>query len=142
MIPFEKSLVKTTGSTKTDPVNGKITSCFGYRKHPISGIVKFHNGVDIACPVGTPILAPASGKILNMWTDSNGGLSLSILAEDGVRFGFAHLSEYRVIPYQSVIKGEIIAFTGNTGKTTGPHLHFTVQKDGLFIDPLEFFDFH
>jgi len=120
----------------TSPVLGKITSRFGRRKHPITGIESFHNGVDIACPTGSAVVAPADGKILRLWTDPRGGMSLSMVSNDGVRFGFAHLENRLVKQGQEVREGDVIALSGNTGHTTGPHLHFTMSKDGMWIDPL------
>lgn len=124
-----------------NPVIGKVSSRFGQRKHPVSKIESFHNGVDIGCPAGTNIIAPADGKILRVWTHPKGGLSLSMMTLDGIRYGFAHLHSVKVKRVQLVKEGEVIALTGNSGITTGPHLHFTVQKNGVFTDPLLDFDF-
>ncbi len=121
------------------PINGKITSKFGNRKDPVTGKNKFHNGIDIACPVGTPVLAPCDGVILDVWNDLKGGKSLAMITYDGIRFGFAHLSKQMVDELDEVKAGDTIALSGNTGHVTGPHLHFTVNKNGLYIDPLEYF---
>ncbi len=121
------------------PVNGKITSNFGKRKHPVSGKISNHNGVDIACPVGTPIKAPVDGVIIDIWEDEKGGKSLAMISYDGIRFGFAHLSKHNVSELDEVTEGQIIAYSGNTGQATGPHLHFTVQRNGIYLDPLEYF---
>lgn len=125
-----------------DPIIGKITSPFGKRKHPVTGIVSFHNGVDIACPAGTAIVAPAHGTIHRLWTDPRGGMCLSMLTPEGVRYGFAHLENRLVKAGQEVREGDVIALSGNTGHSTGPHLHFTVKVNGVWQDPVKYFDFN
>jgi murein DD-endopeptidase MepM/ murein hydrolase activator NlpD len=124
-----------------NPLTGKITSPFGKRIHPITKAVSFHNGVDIACPVGTVVVAPADGKIELIWHHELGGNSLSMIAKDGLRYGFAHLSKVVVEKDQTVEEGQIIALSGNTGRTTGPHLHFTVKRNGYWADPVTYFNF-
>jgi len=119
------------------PVLGKITSRFGKRKHPITGVESFHNGIDIACPAGTAVVAPMDGKIQRLWTDPRGGMSLSMISTDGTRFGFAHLEHRLVKQGQEVREGDIIALSGNTGHSTGPHLHFTMSREGEWVDPLD-----
>ncbi len=118
-----------------NPVPGKITSRFGVRKHPITGKESFHNGIDIACKVGTPVVAPDYGMVTEVWSHELGGLCLAIESTEGVRYGFAHLSKRLVKKYQPVLKGQVIAKSGNTGQSTGPHLHFTVKRLGMWVDP-------
>lgn len=122
----------------TDPIAGRITSRFGQRVHPVTHKKSFHNGIDIACRIGTPVKAPCNGEISDISVHPTGGLSLIMLSED-FRFGFAHLSDYIPLKGQKVTEGEIIAYSGDTGKTTGPHLHFTVTKKGTLLDPLTIF---
>ncbi len=124
-----------------NPIIGKITSYFGKRKHPVTGIESFHNGIDIACKTGTPVLAPEDGVIINLWDDEKGGKSLAMISYTGVRFGFAHLSKQIVSELDEVKEGQTIAFSGSTGRVTGPHLHFTVMRNGTYVDPLEYFDY-
>ncbi|HLN52748.1 MAG TPA: M23 family metallopeptidase [Lentimicrobium sp.] len=123
------------------PVSGRIIRRFGTQRHPITGKTAFHNGVDIACPVGTTIIAPEDGLVLDVWEDQKGGLSLSIISYDCTRFGFAHLSKQLVRKGEELETGQPIALSGNTGLSTGPHLHLTVKKYGVFVDPVEYFDF-
>jgi len=125
----------------TSPVLGKITSRFGKRKHPITGVESFHNGVDIGCPIGTPVLAPDFGIITEYWDHEAGGKCLALVAEDGKRYGFAHLQKRVVKTGQPVNEGQLIANSGNSGKTTGPHLHFTVKEEGKWKNPLLYFKF-
>ncbi|MDY0200967.1 MAG: M23 family metallopeptidase [Tenuifilaceae bacterium] len=123
------------------PLKGRISSKFGQRKHPISGKVSFHNGIDIAAKIGTPIVSPANGTVQRIWDHHSGGKSLSIITPGGLRFGFAHLIKRLVRQGDAVEAGQIIAQVGTTGASTGPHLHFTVSKQGQFIDPLKYFTF-
>lgn len=124
-----------------DPLNGKITSRFGKRKHPKTGLPSFHNGVDISCPVGSSIVAPDYGIITEVWDHQAGGRCLAMVSTQGVRYGFAHLSKRLVRKDQPVVEGQEIALSGNTGISTGPHLHFTVQILGMWKDPLKYFSF-
>jgi murein DD-endopeptidase MepM/ murein hydrolase activator NlpD len=119
---------------------GKITSRFGNRKHPITNIISFHNGIDIAAPSGTAILAPFSGKVINTYTHSTGGQSMIIQTDDGYLTGYAHLKNYAVKKGDTVKRGQKIAEVGSTGAVTGPHLHFTVSDlKANKIDPELFF---
>jgi len=124
-----------------NPVKGRITSRFGTRTHPINGGKSFHSGVDISLPVGTTIVAPASGQIIQAWDDKKGGVCLAMLTENGVRFGFGHLLKRLVRNGEAVIEGQPIAESGNTGASTNPHLHFTMKMAGAWLDPLDHFNF-
>ena len=96
-------------SRPTWPVAGcvRVASPFGPRVHPVTGVPSHHSGVDIACPEGTPVVAPASGVVLATWIDERhgGGLSLTLQC-GGARYGFAHLSEVLVVRGQRVERGE------------------------------------
>lgn len=120
----------------TAPCTGRISSKFGNRIHPITRIKTFHNGIDIAVPSGTPVIAPADGKITESWNHDRGGICLAMVTADGVRFGFAHLSKRLVVVGTKVKAGEVIALSGNTGASTGPHLHFTIKINGSWVDPM------
>lgn len=124
----------------TQPVKGPITSGFGNRIHPVTGKKSFHNGIDIKVPVGTRVLAPKDGIISASWEDQLGGKSLIMTTHDNVKFGFAHLSKSHVTVGDSVHERQHIADTGNTGRTTGPHLHLTVKVMDKPIDPLKYFE--
>lgn len=116
------------------PVQGEITSPFGSRRHPITGVQGNHNGVDIAVPVGTEVPAAMGGEIIRVWNADAGGLSVKVKYDDGTVAGFAHLSE-QPIREGRFNAGDIIAVTGNSGRSTGPHLHYTLTRDGQKIDP-------
>lgn len=124
------------------PLKGRITGKFGPRIHPISGVTGFHNGVDIAAPLGTKIVSPADATVTKIWDDAAGGKSLAIETTAGMRFGFAHLSK-RLVDHvgQRVSINQAIAEVGSTGKSTGPHLHFTVTVAGKKVDPMKYFTF-
>ena len=125
------------------PGRYKITSGFGYRKHPVTGEWKFHSGVDLAVPCYTPVYAPFNGTV-RYYYSSSGGNNLIITSFDGVlAFGFSHL--YQVLKRSgSVLKGERVALTGGrkgmpgAGLSTGCHLHFTLRYKGKLIDPAPF----
>lgn len=123
------------------PIKYTRVSCkFGWRIHPVTGKRQYHNGVDVPAPVGTPILAPCDGTV-SLSTNKAGGKQLILRHPGGLRVGFAHLSEYAkgIMKGAQVKEGDVIAYTGNTGQTTGPHLHFTTaveQGSGrAFFDP-------
>jgi murein DD-endopeptidase MepM/ murein hydrolase activator NlpD len=124
-------------------VPGRISSFFGYRKHPITGETSYHSGMDLAAPSGTPILATADGTVtIANSTDSYGGgfgYHVRIKHKDGYDTLFAHCSKLAVKSGDKVIQGQIIAYVGSTGRSTGPHLHWEIYKGGKRIDPLGFF---
>ncbi|MDR3236910.1 MAG: M23 family metallopeptidase [Spirochaetia bacterium] len=116
--------------------NGKQTSGFGRRNDPFGGRRnEFHSGIDIACPIGSRVLASRDGTVI--FTGNNGGYGkLVILShEHGYCSFYGHLSGYKVKPGQKVSRGDVIGMSGNTGRTTGPHLHFEVKKEGRSFDP-------
>lgn len=119
------------------PVQGRLTSKYGNRVHPITGEYKFHNGIDLAAPVGTPIVSIASGTVKKTWYDNLNGNAISILHDNGYTSGYAHLHSIDVTPGQKVTKGQKIGTVGNTGASTGAHLHLTIRDlTGKTVDPL------
>lgn len=119
------------------PVRSKVLSRFGMRKHPVTGEVKLHNGVDFSGKIGDAIVAPASGTVALLNKTAAGGLQLFIRHDNGYITGYAHLNKYLVQLGQRVRRGQPIAELGRSGQVTGPHLHFTVKDEqGNYIDPL------
>ena len=122
----------------------RITSKFGYRDNPTKpGEIKFHDGLDLGADAGTPILAAADGVIeyVNA-TDRWGygyGYYVKLKHHDGSVTLYAHCSQIAVTAEQKVFKGQVIAFVGSTGNSTGEHLHFEVRKDGKTVNPLNFY---
>ena len=119
------------------PVEGRVSSKFGQRVHPITNVTSGHNGIDIAVPIGTPVLAPADGEVFSTYSTATGGLQMIVRHTNGMRTGYAHLRKYTADLGDKVYKGQQIAEVGNTGASTGPHLHFTVTDNtGKKVDPL------
>lgn len=113
-----------------------ISSPFGYRTNPITGEIQFHNGIDIPMPIGNPIFAATSGIVTNSFFSNSGGHMIVILAEEGIRTRYLHLDGRLVSVGQMVNVGDLIGLSGNTGHSTGPHLHFDISINGVFVDPL------
>lgn len=119
-------------------LGGRITSVFGYRKHPVTGLNDFHNGVDFAAPVGTAVLAPADGTVQSVFKTDTGGNQIVIKHTPTLSTGYAHLDTVLVSVGQKVKQGQKIATVGKTGAVTGPHLHFVVKQENKAVNPLEF----
>ncbi len=121
------------------PVKGYITSRFGTRVHPIEGEEKFHTGIDIAAPYGSPVYATASGKVIRARKTSSGkGNYVMIKHINNLITVYLHLSRIIVKEGQFIKKGEIIGYIGTSGLATGPHLHYEVLFNGKPTDPLIF----
>lgn len=119
------------------PLKGRISSGFGVRHDPLHGRVKRHTGVDIAAPQGTPIAAAAAGKVVFAGRRGGYGNLVEIEHPDGQRTRYAHTARILVKVGDEVKPGQTIATVGSTGRSTGPHLHFEVNRDGTRIDPLQ-----
>jgi peptidase M23B len=120
--------------------SGKITSKFGNRNHPVLKSVKFHRGVDIAVSLGTPVYAGIRGIVTFAGKRGNYGNLVEIEGSDGIKVRYAHLSKIDVVAGQRVSDGEKVAETGNTGMSTGPHLHYEIIVDESPVNPLNFHD--
>jgi murein DD-endopeptidase MepM/ murein hydrolase activator NlpD len=118
------------------PLNKRIiTSPFGYRNHPVTGQWGLHVGCDYRAPVGTEVLACADGKILSKGMVEDYGKYVIIQHRNGYTSLYGHLSRILVKKNQTIFEGMKIAETGNTGISTGPHLHFEIRQHGNAIDP-------
>ena len=118
----------------------RMTSPFGERMHPIKKKRMHHNGVDFAMPLNTPIMASADGEIVEVTESDTGYGNRVVVKHDEIYSSiYAQLSKSIVEEGQQVKKGEIIAYSGNSGSSTGPHLHYEVLKDGKPVDPEQFF---
>lgn len=117
------------------PVMGTVSSTFGYRIHPIEGVVKFHYGTDIAADTGEEILAFADGTVLSVGESTSLGNYLILEHAEGVKTEYAHCSEVYVESGQTITKGEKIAAVGATGSATAAHLHFEIIVDGIYVNP-------
>ena len=118
----------------------RIGSLFGYRTDPFYKVSKFHEGIDFAAAVGTPIYATGDG-IVSVAAYNSGGYGNEIEINHGFSYEtkYAHLSKIKVKVGQRVKRGEIIGLMGNTGKSTAPHLHYEVHKAGIPVNPIYFF---
>ncbi len=125
---IRKALMKT-------PINGaRLSSPFGNRKHPILGFTKHHNGTDFAAPTGTPIMASGNGTVIKAGWCGNGGNCVRIRHNSSYTTGYGHMSKIATKAGRRVRQGQIIGYVGNTGMSTGPHLHYTVSHNGKFIN--------
>ncbi|MFN7726391.1 MAG: M23 family metallopeptidase [Rubrivivax sp.] len=120
------------------PVRGPVGSGFGFRPDPLSGRAALHTGLDFPADVGTPIHAAAGGLVLDRGTHPEYGQVLEIDHGNGLSTRYAHCSKILVSPGALVKRGQVVAEVGNSGRSTGPHLHFEVLLDGVPQDPAKF----
>ena len=137
----------TTPSTQVPSSSGwikplksyTVTSAFGMRVHPISGVYKMHEGVDLSAPQGTPIYAAKSGKVTTTSYQAGGaGYYVSINHGDGFSSVYMHMTHYIVKPGNYVNAGQVIGYVGSTGGSTGPHLHFGISYNGTYVNPMNY----
>jgi len=121
-----------------NPAEGWITSSCGIRENPVLKKTEYHNGIDIGLVTGTGLAAVRSGVVTVVRTSATFGKVLEIETEDGYRIMYAHLSEVLVEKGDKVKQGEIVAKSGNTGLSSGAHLHYSLWKDGKLLDPMEY----
>lgn len=131
-----QSLINATPNIK--PARGWLTSRFGYRISPFTGKATMHAGLDIAAAPGSPVYAPADGVVSFAGYDQGYGKLVSIDHGYGVSTRFGHSSQIYVQVGQKVSKWDVIAAVGNTGRSTGPHLHYEVRINGTPVDPINF----
>lgn len=118
------------------PVQGRITSGYGWRVHPIYKNRQFHGGIDIAVPTGTIVRAAASGKVIRAGDMAGFGLGVVIDHGNGVTTWYGHNSRILVKVGQEVVRGQAIANSGSTGVSTGPHVDFRIKVNGNTVNPL------
>ena len=146
-VPTRPSGTDTTPSTQAPSSSGwikplksyTISSAFGMRIHPIHKVERFHEGVDMAAPQGTPIYAAKSGKVTTTSYQAGGaGYYVSINHGDGFASIYMHMTNYIVKPGQHVSTGQVIGYVGSTGGSTGPHLHFGISYKGTYVNPMSY----
>lgn len=137
---FEEKFIK--------PLNGRITSDFGYREAPTKGASTGHSGIDIAVPPNTPVQSIADGVVVAA-REGMIGYGTGVFIDHGIVNGkhliseYGHLSKFNVKVGDKVKKGDVIAKSGNTGTSTGPHLHITIREDKKPVDPKKYLgNFH
>mgnify|MGYP000979850682 CR=1 FL=1 len=118
---------------------GYLNSTFGYRVDPIDNVRRFHQGQDITVKSGTPIYAPADGVVKRAYYAGGFGNHIKIQHGSGYTTLFAHLSKIKVKHGQNVKRGDIIGYSGNTGRSTAPHLHYEIHHKGKPQNPLDYF---
>ena len=121
------------------PGAARVSSPFGYRTNPVTGRSEMHNGVDMAFAHGTPVVAIQDGVVTEVGYNAYSGNYIRYLTSDGLLVGYAHLYRTLVQVGDIVRRGDTVALTGNSGLSTGPHLHVTIWQDGITIDPLSVF---
>ena len=132
----QKMLLASTPSVW--PTKGWLSSRFGYRVSPFTGEREFHKGIDIATRMSAPIVAPANGIVSGLSWDRGYGKMLSVKHGYGLMTRYAHLEKALVKKGQYVKRGETIALVGNTGRSTGPHLHYEVLLNRVAVNPLRY----
>lgn len=113
----------------------KITSTFGYRKDPFNSRAAFHSGLDISADLNSPVYSTADGVVHYIGNDRSPGKNIIINHGNGIQTRYMHLNDILVEEGEQVEKGQKIALSGNTGRSTGPHVHYEVIKDGVTVDP-------
>jgi murein DD-endopeptidase MepM/ murein hydrolase activator NlpD len=139
----QKPTTYDNGGALMRPVDGYVTSPFGYRVHPIYGYYSLHDGTDFHAPCGTPLKAAGNGKVIEEYFQSAWGnrliVDLGKIDGHGVSVIYNHLSAYKARTGDTVTRGETIGYAGTTGWSTGCHLHFTVMVDGVAKNPMDYF---
>ena len=135
---MDDRLARKTIPTTLPVAMGYYSSNYGYRVDPITGRSTFHTGVDLIAPPGTPVLAAAGGVVTTSAYLAEYGNVVDIDHDNGLTSRYAHLSKSLVKVGEVVMKGQVVANVGTTGRTTGPHLHFEVREKGIPLNPNKF----
>ena len=123
-----------------EPVQGIITSSCGTRENPILNKTEYHNGLDIAVAENTDALAVKSGVVTDVRTSQTLGNVVEYETKDGYTILYAHLNDILVKKGDTIKQGQVIAKTGNTGLSTGPHIHYSIWRGDMLINPMQFVD--
>jgi murein DD-endopeptidase MepM/ murein hydrolase activator NlpD len=117
------------------PLEGRVSSSFGERQDPINGEGAFHSGIDICAPYGTPVRAAADGDVTSAAMANGYGREIMLDHGHDVHTVYGHLSAIAVLPGQHVIRGQVIGYVGQSGRATGPHLHYEVRVHNVPVNP-------
>jgi murein DD-endopeptidase MepM/ murein hydrolase activator NlpD len=120
------------------PARGRISSSFGYRANPFTGLRTYHSAIDIVVSLGTKVKATNAGTVADTGYNSVFGNYVILKHASGYQSLYAHLSQISVKEGSSISQGSIIGLSGNTGQSTGPHLHFSIFKNGQALDPTKY----
>ena len=118
------------------PVHGRITSGFGYRRHPILRFGRMHRGIDFGAGWGSPIVAAADGQVVRAGWAGGYGRQVRIAHGGGIGTSYSHMSSIAASPGSFVRRGQLIGYVGSSGLSTGPHLHYEVYRSGVAVNPL------
>lgn len=132
---LEKNLGLISATPAISPVRGLITSKFGYRRDPITGQPALHSGIDISAPPGKPVKSAAAGVVTQIQQFGPLGRAVFVAHGFGITTVYGHLSRTSVTPGQRIERGGVVGLVGNTGRSTGYHLHYEVQVHGKPVDP-------
>ncbi len=135
---FTRRMRLLASTPKRMPVEGWFSHGFGWRKDPWNGERRFHRGIDIVADSGTPVVAPADGVVSRTARQPDYGKMLDLSHGYGYVTRYGHLSEILVKPGQRVRRGEVVGRVGSTGRSTGPHLHYEVFRDGRRVNPWKY----
>lgn len=141
---IKNKAVKLRGEMKTKPsiwplaASGRISSEFGWRYHPVLKRQEYHDGLDIAVNYNTPVISAAAGKVIFAGWSGGYGRLIKIKHNDQYTTYYAHLNKISVSIGQKIKKGQLIAYSGNSGRSTGPHLHYEVRKNGIPENPRKY----
>jgi murein DD-endopeptidase MepM/ murein hydrolase activator NlpD len=132
----QKSMLACTPSIW--PTRGWVSSRFGYRISPFTNQKEFHQGIDVATRMNSPVVAPADGVVSSVRREYGFGRILTISHDYGLKTRYAHLAKALVKKGQYIKRGQEIALVGNSGRSTGPHLHYEVHLNGVPVNPLRY----
>jgi murein DD-endopeptidase MepM/ murein hydrolase activator NlpD len=135
-VDLDEQMRRTAATPAISPVRGILTSAYGVREDPVSGEQAVHRAVDLSTAPGQPVVATADGIVVR--AERSGRLGNAVVIAHGYGFTtrYGHLARYKVGAGQRVKRGDVIGFVGNTGRTTGYHLHYEVLADGTRVNPL------
>lgn len=135
--PTAQILATTDPSFVYPVVRPRLSSKFGSRRHPIFKVTRNHSGIDLAAPLGAPVRAIGRGKVVFADPYAGYGNLVVILHNSGMTSHYGHLDKIKISIGEEVAAGQIIATLGNSGQSTGPHLHFEIRRNGKPLDPLK-----
>jgi murein DD-endopeptidase MepM/ murein hydrolase activator NlpD len=135
---FEDQKVLLSSTPSVWPVRGYLSASFGNRTDPFTGLRDFHSGIDVSTPIGTRVQAPADGIVVFCGVKGGYGNAMVVDHGYGLVTRYAHLASFNARPGQRVRRGDVIAFVGNTGKSTAPHLHYEVWLNDQVQNPIQY----
>ncbi len=135
---FESDTMRLASTPSIMPAAGWISSPFGHRNDPFTGVWTMHYGMDISTNIGNPIMATADGIVIKVQTDKYLGKNVTISHGNGFTTVYGHMSQFAVKAGQKVKRRDIIGYIGQTGKAAGPHVHYEVWRDGKRLNPYSY----